>query len=146
MARKDKFKEMQQSGGGVLTSLQTMVNTVAAIEQKTEQAASAPSHNDEQADSIVVQKQQAQQSAAMQEQMFTRLPNPEIPIAEYNLVSQYVSTLRNMTRQDWVELAIVEKLHNDGLMDDETFSARAIAIRNRPPRGQRKGFKAVRNK
>lgn len=146
MKMKDKFKELQESGGGVLASLQTMVNEVAAIEKKGEQATPTPASSSSAPFVLGVTQQQPLQQPSTPEQIFTHLPNPGIPLAEYNLVSQYVSTLRNMTRMDWVELAIVEKLHNDGLMDDETFNTRVTSIRNRPPRGQRKGFKAAQNK
>lgn len=70
-----------------------------------------------------------------------RLPNPPIPVREYNLATQYCYRFDNMTRQDWVEIAIIEKLHNDGQMPDEEFNARYQEIKNRPPRGQRKGTK-----
>lgn len=83
---------------------------------------------------------QATQAAAT-ERKFTRLPNPEIPNDEYSLVSSYCINRPNMTRQDWVELAIIEKLHNDGLISDEHFQVRRNEIINRPPRGHRKGTK-----
>ena len=73
---------------------------------------------------------------------FMRLPNPQIPLQEYNLVSRYCEQFANMTRQDFVELAIIEKLHNDGGMSQEDFNRRYEEIRNRPPRGQRKGMKS----
>lgn len=74
-----------------------------------------------------------------------RLPNPQIPINEYNLISTYCASRYNMTRQDWLELAIIEKLHKDYLLSDEEYNARNAEIINRPPRGQRKGMKAIRD-
>lgn len=78
---------------------------------------------------------------SIEQPKFMRLPNPQIPLEEYNLVSLYCSSLPNMTRQDFVELAIVEKLHALGRLTDDEFAARQTEIRNRPPRGQRKGTK-----
>lgn len=72
---------------------------------------------------------------------YTRLPNPTILVSEYNLVSEYCYKFENMTRQDFVELAIIEKLHNDGGLSQEEFNKRYEEIRNRPPRGKRKGTK-----
>ncbi len=72
---------------------------------------------------------------------FTRLPNPSIPYEEYVLASRYCEGFVNMTRVDWMELAIIEKLHNDKLITDEHFNKRRIEICNRPPRGQRKNTK-----
>jgi len=72
---------------------------------------------------------------------FTRLPNPPIPYEEYTLASRYCEGFANMTRLDWMELAIIEKLHNDKLITDEHFSSRRNEICNRPPRGQRKNTK-----
>lgn len=72
---------------------------------------------------------------------FTRLPNPGIPVYEYNLASAFCTNFDNMTRQDWMELAIVEKLYHDKQIPEEYFNNRVSEIRNRPPRGQRKGTK-----
>ena len=72
---------------------------------------------------------------------YTRLPNPAIPYDEYKLVNTYVIEHPNMTRTDWMELAIVEKIHNDGLMSDWQYAKRCSEINSRPPRGQRKGTK-----
>ena len=135
---KDKFKQMQQ-GGGALGSFQDMVQqaaTVAAIEKQAEPAVQQPASGkggDSPSPSLAQQP--------VQEQRFMRLPNPQIPIAEYNLVTRYCEQFTNMTRQDFVELAIVEKLHTEGLMLDDDFTARSNEIRNRPPRGHRKGTK-----
>ena len=71
----------------------------------------------------------------------THLPNPPIPVGVYNLVTQYCYKFDNMTRMDWMELAIIEKLHRDGLMLDDEFNARHAEITSRPPRGRRKGTK-----
>jgi len=46
-----------------------------------------------------------------------------------------------MTRVDWMELAIIEKLHNDKMITDEHFNSRRNEICNRPLRGQRKNTK-----
>jgi hypothetical protein len=72
---------------------------------------------------------------------FTRLPNPSIPYEEYVLASRYCDGFANMARVDWMELAIIEKLHNDKMITDEYFNKRRIEICNRPPRGQRKNTK-----
>lgn len=72
---------------------------------------------------------------------YTRLPNPAIPYDEYKLVNTYVIEHPNMTRTDWMELAIVEKIHNDGLMSDWKYAKRCSEINSRPPRGHRKGTK-----
>ena len=72
------------------------------------------------------------------QERLTRLPNPQIPISEYNLISAYCLRFDNMTRQDWVELAFIEKLHNDHQMTDDVFNRRKNEILGRPTRGQRK--------
>ena len=72
---------------------------------------------------------------------FTRLPNPSIPYEEYALASRYCEGFANMTRVDWMELAIIEKLHNDKMITDEHFNSRRNEICNRPLRGQRKNTK-----
>ena len=83
-------------------------------------------------------------SPAQQPVEYMRLPNPPIPTDEYLMVSQYVLTTPNMTRQDWMELAVVEKLHRDGLMSDDRFRRRHAEITSRPKRGLRKGTKTVK--
>lgn len=72
---------------------------------------------------------------------YTRLPNPAIPYDEYKLVNTYVIEHPNMTRSDWMESAVIEKLHNDGLISDWQFNRRKNEIASRPPRGHRKGIK-----
>ena len=72
---------------------------------------------------------------------FTRLPTPAIPYEEYVLASRYCEGFANMTRLDWMELAIIEKLHRDKMITDEHFENRRNEICNRPPRGQRKNTK-----
>lgn len=141
MGNKDKFIQMKSRGGGALSSFENLVEqatTVAAIEKQ------AAAHQTEQQPQAR-QQDSGQPSPAVQNPAeaprFMRLPNPQIPLAEYNLVSQYCNSFANMTRQDFVELAIIEKLHNDGGMTQEDFEARRAEIRNRPPRGQRKGTK-----
>ena len=74
-----------------------------------------------------------------------RLPNPEIPFYEYQLIGQYRNSIPNMTNQDWAELAYVEKLYHDKMISDDYFEKRITEIRNRPPRGQRKGTKTSRS-
>ena len=74
-------------------------------------------------------------------QRFVRLPNPQIPLDEYNLVTRYCEKFDNMTRQDFVELAIIEKLHNGGDMTQQDFNRRYDEIRNRPIRGHRRNTK-----
>lgn len=83
-------------------------------------------------------------SPAQQPVEYMRLPNPPIPTDEYLMVSQYVLTTPNMTRQDWMELAVVEKLHRDGLMSDDRFRLRHAEITSRPKRGLRKGTKTIK--
>ena len=139
MAKKDKFAQMHQSGGAgsFQESLVQAATTVAAIErQHEEQAAQQPSGKS-------FNSPVGFQSGVNPQEppRFMRLPNPQIPLQEYNLVSAYCNSFANMTRQDFVELAIIEKLHNDGGMTQEDFNARYEEIRNRPPRGQRKGTK-----
>lgn len=155
MAKKDKFKQMQQ-GGGALSSFQALADqaaTVAAIEQQaTKQQTSATHDESSTADNSNGEKSKLTVTPVavrhpegewltVEQPRFMRLPNPQIPLEEYNLVSLYCSSLPNMTRQDFVELAIVEKLHALGRLTDEEFTARQTEIRNRPPRGQRKGTK-----
>lgn len=140
MAKKDKFAQMQKQGGGAGSFQETLVQaatTVAAIEKQAsgnqQQGRTVP--NDGQPPVIPVPIE-GKELARM-----VRLPNPQIPVREYNLVSQYCSTYTNMTRQDFVELAILEKLHNDGQMPDDEFNTRHAEVRSRPSRGQRKGTK-----
>ena len=142
MASKDKFKKLQQ-GGGVPGSFQDMVTqatTVAAIEKQAEQPAVHPATPAEPA--ALPQPP----SLAPDAQRFIRLPNPQIPFSEYNLVSRYCESFTNMTRQDFMELAIIEKLHGEGLMPDDDYEARQTEIRNRLPRGHRKGTKTQMSK
>lgn len=139
MAKKDKFAQMHQSGGAgsFQESLVQAATTVAAIErQQKEQAAQQPSG---QSSTTPVGFKSG--INPQEPPRFMRLPNPQIPLQEYNLVSAYCNSFANMTRQDFVELAIIEKLHNDGGMSQEDFNVRYEEIRNRPPRGQRKGAK-----
>lgn len=155
MAKKDKFKQMQQ-GGGAISSFQALADqaaTVAAIEQQattqqpsnTHDEPSTANNSNEGKTTLTVTPVAVRQPGGewqpIEQPKFMRLPNPQIPLEEYNLVSLYCSSLPNMTRQDFVELAIVEKLHNLGRLTDEEFCARQTEIRNRPPRGQRKGTK-----
>ena len=130
---KDKFGQMKQTGSGSLSSFQDLATTVAAIENQAEkqpaQTVAAPSGG-------------VGQSLSSSEVRYMRLPNPQIPLKEYNLISTYCTSFANMTRQDFVELALVEKLHNDGMMTDGDFSARSAEIKNRPPRGHRKGLRS----
>lgn len=70
-----------------------------------------------------------------------RLPSPEIPYYEYQLIGQYRNSFPNMTTQDWAEMAFVEKLYHDKIIPEDYYIARITEIRNRPLRGQRKGMK-----
>lgn len=87
----------------------------------------------------------AEQDFIASTQRTTRLPNPEIPFYEYQLIGQYRNSIPNMTNQDWAELAYVEKLYHDKMISDDYFEKRITEIRNRPPRGQRKGTKTSRS-
>ncbi len=142
MAKKDKFAQMQQSGGAssFQETLVQAATTVAAIEkQQEEQSQEKPSAA---IPSVKPVTQRAPgELQTIEQPKFTRLPNPQIPYAEYNLVTRYCEQFPNMTRQDFVELAIIEKLHADAGMTDEDFKTRYEEIRSRPTRGQRKGTK-----
>lgn len=140
MAKKDKFAEIQKQGGGVLNSFQTLAATTAAIDRLTEQPQAGMSQDNKGA-SPNVTTQPTSDIPLPDVPRFMRLPNPQIPVREYNLVSQYCNTFSNMTRQDFVELAIIEKLHNDKQMPDDEFNTRRTEIVSRPSRGQRKGTK-----
>jgi hypothetical protein len=148
MAKKDKFAQMQQSrvAGSFQDAVNTAAETVAAIErqQEAEHAAQPPVVSPSPSDSSSGSSTTMADVPVInpQEQpRFMRLPNPQIPLQEYNLVSNYCISFANMTRQDFVELAIIEKLHADGGMPDDDFNRRYEEIRNRPARGQRKGTK-----
>lgn len=150
MSNKDKFKKMQQDRGqiGSFQDIVDQASTVAAIEKQAEQANLSLVDNNT-ASSAAVPQQPTQAPSqgiatdpAVAEQRFMRLPNPQIPISECNLVSRYCEQFPNMTRQDFVELAILEKLHADGGLSDADFNARYEEIRNRPIRGHRRNTKA----
>lgn len=145
---KDKFKKLQQ-GGGAQSFQETLVqaaSTVAAIERQQEQQEASPSekHSDASAEkkNTLHPESIPDLPKTMEPPRFMRLPNPQIPMQEYSLVTRYCEQFANMTRQDFVELAIIEKLHSDGGMSDEDYTRRHEEIRNRPPRGQRKGMKS----
>lgn len=138
MANRDKFKTLQQ-GGGVLSSFQDMVQqaaTVAAIEKQADQPA-AQQQPQKGGDNPSPSLKRPEEQPVR----FMRLPNPQIPIAEYNLVTRYTEQFSNMTRQDFVELAIIEKLWLEKMMSDDDFERRKTEICARPPRGHRKGTK-----
>lgn len=146
---KDKFKQMQQKGGGVLTSFQDVVEnakTVAAIEQQASVNRPAQSLSQPSPKSADGAPAATGDIIRREPTRFMRLPNPQIPIAEYNLVTRYCEGFDNMTRQDFVELSIVEKLHKESLMPDEDFESRMAEIRGRLPRGHRKGTKIQTSK
>lgn len=158
MTKKDKFAQMKQGGGG--STFQDMVaqaKTVAAIEQQasmatipTPEPASSQQAQEKQSSTAVqpaasAQPMSPQQPATVSERL-THLPNPWISMREYNLASNYCNSFDNMTRMDWMELAIIEKLHRDGLMPDDEFNARHAEITSRPPRGLRKNTKVQKNK
>ena len=134
MAKKDRFQQMRQQGGGALSSFQDLATTVAAIEKQAEPTAQ---YVQEKTTSIgrTVSPDTAGSNTgkndvpvndqpSVEAQRYMRLSNPQIPVGEYNLVSAYCNSFSNMTRQDFVELAIIEKLHHDGQMTDEEFRAR----------------------
>ena len=158
MAKKDKFAQMKQGGGG--STFQDMVaqaKTVAAIEQQasmatipTPEPVSPQRAQEGQASAAVqsaapAQPTSPQQPAPVSERL-THLPNPWISMREYNLASNYCNTFDNMTRMDWMELTIIEMLHRDGLLPEEEFQARRAEITTRPPRGLRKNTKVQKNK
>lgn len=135
MASKDKFKKLQQQGGGSFQDMVQQATTVAAIEKQAEQVAPQP---------VVVTNNKvgnAPVEPTVAPVRYARLPNPQMPVSEINLVEQYCRQFDNMTKQDFVELAIIEKLHSDGDMTQEDFNKRYDEIRNRPARGHRKGTK-----
>ncbi len=135
MTKKDKFAQMKQGGGG--STFQDMVaqaKTVAAIEQQAGMS------------TIPTTESTSPQQPAPVSERLTHLPNPWISMREYNLASNYCNAFDNMTRMDWMELAIIEKLHRDGLLPEEEFQARRAEITARPPRGLRKNTKVQKNK
>lgn len=141
MAKKDKFAQMQQSGG-VGSFQQTLVQaatTVAAIERQHEVQTKGSSSSSSSASATPLSD--VAPTNPQEPPRFMRLPNPQIPMQEYNLVSTYCTQFANMTRMDFVELAIIEKLHSVGSMTDEDYLKRQKEITSRPPRGQRKGTK-----
>ena len=143
MANKDKFKKMQQGGGFSFEDMIKQATTVAAIEQQVEQpkesvSPSVPVHPRYTPDTPPIHPGD---TPLQEQQRFMRLSNPQIPVTEYNLVTRYCEQFSNMTRQDFVELAIIEKLWREKLMTDEDFERRKTEICARPPRGHRKGTK-----
>lgn len=143
MAKNDKFKKLKQEGGGALSSFQDIATTVAAIEK---QADAAPTQQESRTMNATALSENGQEENGKESVRMTHLPSPSISMREYNLVSFFCTRFENMTRQDWMELAIIEKLHNDGEMPDEEFLSRQSEIRQRPPRGLRKNTKTQRNK
>lgn len=150
MAKKDRFAQLHKEGGGALGSFQNLAATVAAIDQQEQQEKAAVQHTSQQNAQHASEQQEVSASSKptepapadnLEPPRFMRLPNPKIPLAEYNKVSNYCNSFANMTRQDFVELAIIEKLHNDKEMSDDDFNTRYEEIRNRPARGHRKGTK-----
>lgn len=143
MAKKDKFQQLKQ--GGRTSSFQDMVeqtHTVAAIVKQAENLQPVQQSS---VQGGVVQKP-ADKNNSADKQRLTHLPNPAISVRYYNLATQYCYQYDNMTRLDWMEMAIIEKLHRDGLIPDDEFTARSEEIRNRPPRGMRKNTKTQINK
>lgn len=147
---KDKFQQMRQKrGDGAISSFQDLATTVAAIEKQAGQTVQStpsvsPATDVVQADNAAKNSKAKVKPASIppvEVQRFMRLPNPQIPVSEYNMVSAYCNSFPNMTRQDFVELAIIEKLHSDGQMPDDEFNIRHNEICNRPTRGQRKGMR-----
>lgn len=145
MAKKDKFAQLRQDRGvgSFQESLVHAATTVAAIEKQQEQRTDASGTAKGEERQPLPQSTSENKTMEWEVSQFMRLPNPQIPLKEYNLVSLYCSSLPNMTRQDFVELAIVEKLYNLGQITEEDFLTRQAEIRSRPPRGQRKGTKQI---
>lgn len=156
--KKDKFAQMQQSEGvgSFQESLVQAAQTVAAIEQKQGTASSSNKPSAETAEpkaqpstggsSPSSSSSSSSSSSGDGSTRYTHLPNPRIPVRLYNLASQYCNNFDNMTRQDWMELAIVEKLYRDEQLPKEEYEAYSNEIRNRPPRGQRKYSKVQADK
>lgn len=151
MAKKDKFGQLNRKEGA--TSFQASIakaaSTVAAIQEKNDAATQKPEAPKQTATKPTAthtpQSSSAQQEGSEQER-YIHLPNPLIPVRYYNLASEYCNKFGNMTRQDWMELAIIEKLYHDGLIKEDEFTERCNEIRTRPPRGQRKNTKRHLNK
>ena len=145
MASKDKFKKLQQQGGGSFQDIVQQATTVAAIEKQAEQVIPQPAAvvNDNKTGDNPSPSPVAPSIAPVR---YARMPNPQIPVSEINLVEQYCRQFDNMTKQDFLELAIIEKLHTDGGMSQEDFNKRYDEIRNRPARGHRKGTKTQTSK
>lgn len=157
--KKDKFAQMQKSRevGSFQQTLVQAATTVAAIERQQEvrerQEQNTPPKDRTKAQEEVASgtvslsvtpvatRRPGEEWQEVEQTRFMRLPIPQIPLHEHNLVTLYCNSLPNMTRQDFVELAIIEKLHSLGRLTDEEFEARRSEIRSRPPRGQRKGLR-----
>lgn len=136
MASKDKFKKLQQQGGGSFQDIVQQATTVAAIEKQAEHVMPQPA-----ADTNENKVGDNPSPSPVAPVRYARMPNPQIPVSEINLVEQYCRQFDNMTKQDFLELSIIEKLHSDGGMSQEDFNKRYDEIRNRPARGHRKGTK-----
>lgn len=151
MAKKDKFAQLNKKDGGMSfqDSIARAAGTVAAIQEKNNEAApktaSAKPSATKPTAPHTPKASSAEQEGGEQER-YIHLPNPLIPVRYYNLASEYCSRFGNMTRQDWMELAIIEKLFHDGLIKEDEFTERCNEIRTRPPRGQRKNTKRHLNK
>jgi hypothetical protein len=149
MSKKDKFAQMHQNVNHnqnmEARSFQDLVDkaveTVAYIDRKQDSSSSSVGEGS----ATTSPSSPAQQPTATKER-YTHLANPWISMREYNLASNYCNSFDNMTRMDWMELAIIEKLHNDGLMPDDEFNARHTEITSRPPRGLRKNTKVQKNR
>lgn len=138
MAKKDKFQQLKQSEGA--TSFQDMVeqtSTVAAIVKQAESQQTVQGR---------VGVKTSVENKPTEQQRMTHLPNPAISVRYYNLATQYCYQHDNMTRMDWMEMAIMEKLHRDGLIPDDEFATCSEEIRSRPPRGMRKNTKVQTSK
>lgn len=137
MARKDKFAQLHKEGGGALGSFQNLAATVAAIDQQEQEQEAETKQVLNSKEKVLPKEQPAQVN--IEEPRFMRLPNPKIPLDEYNRVSSYCNSFPNMTRQDFVELAILEKLYKDAGLPKKDFDKRYKEIRERPARGHRRG-------
>ena len=145
MGKRDKFSEKAESRGLSFEDMMEQATTVANIEQQGEKVILQP------AETIKKNKVEKTSTPPPVEPItppirYARLPNPQIPVTEVGLVEDYCRKFDNMTKQDFVELAIIEKLHNDCGMSQEDFDARYKEITSRLPRGHRKGTKTQLSK
>ena len=145
MGNRNKFSEKAESRGLSFEDMMEQATTVANIEQQGEKVISQPAkitgkNKDEEVPTLPPAEN------VTPPVRYARLPNPQIPVTEVGLVEDYCRKFDNMTKQDFVELAIIEKLHNDCGMSQENFDVRYKEITSRLPRGHRKGTKTQLSK